>query len=128
MNLALLSSPEDMIEAARYYEEKGEQMDKAVMLYHKVRCQSCSGPEEPHPMAPQDQGALPVSEGTTPAVSDLGLKQLIRVPLLPAGRPHLQGPGAGLRHPAVCGPAAHRGGPGREVGPCPPDPLLGLFP
>lgn len=37
MNLALLSSPEDMIEAARYYEEKGEQMDRAVMLYHKVR-------------------------------------------------------------------------------------------
>ena len=37
MNLALLSSPEDMIEAACYYEEKGEQMDRAVMLYHKVR-------------------------------------------------------------------------------------------
>lgn len=36
MNLALLSSPEDMIEAARYYEEKGEQLDRAVMLYHKV--------------------------------------------------------------------------------------------
>ncbi|XP_023369568.1 intraflagellar transport protein 140 homolog [Otolemur garnettii] len=36
MNLALLSSPEDMIETARYYEEKGEQMDRAVMLYHKA--------------------------------------------------------------------------------------------
>lgn len=36
MNLALLSSPEDMIEAARYYEEKGEQADRAVVLYHKV--------------------------------------------------------------------------------------------
>nr|XP_045238312.1 intraflagellar transport protein 140 homolog isoform X4 [Macaca fascicularis] len=36
MNLALLSSPEDMIEAARYYEEKGMQMDRAVMLYHKA--------------------------------------------------------------------------------------------
>ncbi|XP_006874007.1 PREDICTED: intraflagellar transport protein 140 homolog [Chrysochloris asiatica] len=36
MNLALLSSPEDMIEAARYYEEKGTQMDRAVMLYHKA--------------------------------------------------------------------------------------------
>ncbi|KAG3258905.1 intraflagellar transport protein 140 homolog isoform X1 [Ictidomys tridecemlineatus] len=36
MNLALLSSPEDMIEAARYYEEKGKQMDRAVMLYHKA--------------------------------------------------------------------------------------------
>ncbi|XP_067563212.1 intraflagellar transport protein 140 homolog isoform X5 [Pseudorca crassidens] len=36
MNLALLSSPKDMIEAARYYEEKGEQMDQAVMLYHKA--------------------------------------------------------------------------------------------
>ncbi|XP_010618814.1 intraflagellar transport protein 140 homolog isoform X3 [Fukomys damarensis] len=36
MNLALLSSPEDMIEAARYYEEKGDQMDRAVMLYHKA--------------------------------------------------------------------------------------------
>ncbi|KAM6249922.1 intraflagellar transport protein 140 homolog isoform 2-T4 [Porphyrio hochstetteri] len=36
MNLALLSSPEDMIEAACYYEEKGEQMDRAVTLYHKA--------------------------------------------------------------------------------------------
>ncbi|NXI44534.1 IF140 protein, partial [Galbula dea] len=36
MNLALLSSPEDMLEAACYYEEKGEQMDRAVMLYHKA--------------------------------------------------------------------------------------------
>ncbi|XP_062999141.1 intraflagellar transport protein 140 homolog [Elgaria multicarinata webbii] len=36
MNLALLSSPEDMIEAARYYEGTGEQMDRAVMLYHKA--------------------------------------------------------------------------------------------
>ncbi|XP_042294729.1 intraflagellar transport protein 140 homolog [Sceloporus undulatus] len=36
MNLALLSSPEDMIEAARYYEGRGEQMDRAVMLYHKA--------------------------------------------------------------------------------------------
>ncbi|NXL86568.1 IF140 protein, partial [Alectura lathami] len=36
MNLALLSSAEDMIEAACYYEEKGKQMDRAVMLYHKA--------------------------------------------------------------------------------------------
>ncbi|XP_048407747.2 intraflagellar transport protein 140 homolog isoform X1 [Stegostoma tigrinum] len=36
MNLSLLSSPEDMMEAARYYEEKGLQMDRAVMLYHKA--------------------------------------------------------------------------------------------
>uniref|UniRef100_A0A0K8RTW7 Intraflagellar transport protein 140-like n=1 Tax=Crotalus horridus TaxID=35024 RepID=A0A0K8RTW7_CROHD len=36
MNLALLSSPEDMIEAARYYEGRGEQMDQAVTLYHKA--------------------------------------------------------------------------------------------
>ncbi|XP_061206742.1 intraflagellar transport protein 140 homolog isoform X2 [Neopsephotus bourkii] len=36
MNLALLSSPEDMIEVACYYEEKGEQMDRPVMLYHKA--------------------------------------------------------------------------------------------
>ncbi|XP_048350959.1 intraflagellar transport protein 140 homolog isoform X2 [Sphaerodactylus townsendi] len=36
MNLALLSSPEDMIEAARYYEKNVEQMDRAVMLYHKA--------------------------------------------------------------------------------------------
>lgn len=36
MNLALLSTPEDMMEAAHYYEEKGEQMDRAVMLYHKA--------------------------------------------------------------------------------------------
>ncbi|XP_053550522.1 intraflagellar transport protein 140 homolog [Bombina bombina] len=36
MNLALLSNPEDMMEAARYYEERGEQMDRAVMLFHKA--------------------------------------------------------------------------------------------
>ena len=36
MNLALLAKPEDMIEAARYYEFKNNQQDKAVMLYHKV--------------------------------------------------------------------------------------------
>lgn len=63
MNLALLSSPEDMIEAARYYEEKGEQMDRAVMLYHKVRVWSCPGPE-----GAQHKGHLPVCKGTTQAV------------------------------------------------------------
>ncbi|CAH1793664.1 unnamed protein product [Owenia fusiformis] len=35
MNLALVSSPVHMIEAARYYENKHDGMDKAVMLYHK---------------------------------------------------------------------------------------------
>lgn len=38
MNLALLSNPEDMMEAACYYEEKGTHMDRAVALYHKVPC------------------------------------------------------------------------------------------
>ena len=37
MNLALLGRPEDMMEAARYYESKPGQQDKAVMLYHKVQ-------------------------------------------------------------------------------------------
>ncbi|XP_077407490.1 intraflagellar transport protein 140 homolog isoform X1 [Vanacampus margaritifer] len=36
MNLALLSNPEDMMEAACYYEEKGVHMDRAVSLYHKA--------------------------------------------------------------------------------------------
>ncbi|XP_056152909.1 intraflagellar transport protein 140 homolog isoform X2 [Lampris incognitus] len=36
MNLALLSNPEDMMEAACYYEEKGAHMDRAVVLYHKA--------------------------------------------------------------------------------------------
>ena len=36
MNLALLGRPEDMMEAARYYESKPGQQDKAVMLYHKA--------------------------------------------------------------------------------------------
>uniref|UniRef100_A0A7N6FI41 Intraflagellar transport 140 homolog (Chlamydomonas) n=1 Tax=Anabas testudineus TaxID=64144 RepID=A0A7N6FI41_ANATE len=36
MNLALLSNPEDMMEAASYYEEKGMHMDQAVALYHKA--------------------------------------------------------------------------------------------
>ncbi|XP_013414894.1 intraflagellar transport protein 140 homolog [Lingula anatina] len=35
MNLALLSNPHDMMEAARYYEDKPGCQDKAVMLYHK---------------------------------------------------------------------------------------------
>uniref|UniRef100_A0A3B4EX67 Intraflagellar transport 140 n=1 Tax=Pundamilia nyererei TaxID=303518 RepID=A0A3B4EX67_9CICH len=36
MNLALLSNPEDMMEAACYYEEKGSHLDRAVALYHKA--------------------------------------------------------------------------------------------
>ena len=36
MNLALLGTPENMIEAARYYEYKPNCQDKAVMLYQKV--------------------------------------------------------------------------------------------
>ena len=36
LNLALLSNPEDMMEAACYYEDKNLHMDRAVMLYHKV--------------------------------------------------------------------------------------------
>lgn len=40
MNLALMGRPEDMTEAARYYETIPGQQDKAVMLYHKVRFHS----------------------------------------------------------------------------------------
>ena len=36
MNLALLGKSEDMVEAARHYENKPGCQDKAVMLYHKV--------------------------------------------------------------------------------------------
>lgn len=36
MNLALLGSPDDMLEAARYYEQKRGCQDKSVVLYHKV--------------------------------------------------------------------------------------------
>uniref|UniRef100_A0A8C4WWL3 Intraflagellar transport 140 homolog (Chlamydomonas) n=1 Tax=Eptatretus burgeri TaxID=7764 RepID=A0A8C4WWL3_EPTBU len=36
MNLALLSSPEDMMETARYFEDHCKQMDRAVTLYHKA--------------------------------------------------------------------------------------------
>lgn len=70
MNLALLSSPEDMIEAARYYEEKGEQMDRAVMLYHKVRGWPCPGPEA---ICLCMREALGYSWA-------LGLRRLLRVP------------------------------------------------
>lgn len=41
-HLALMSSPADMIEAAKFYENKRGHADKAVMLYHKVW--ACSGP------------------------------------------------------------------------------------
>jgi len=34
--MALLGKPDDMVEAARYYEFKPGYQDKAVMLYHKV--------------------------------------------------------------------------------------------
>ncbi|KAK7111421.1 intraflagellar transport protein 140 homolog [Littorina saxatilis] len=36
VNLALMGRPEDMMEAARYYEQRHETMDRAVMLYHKA--------------------------------------------------------------------------------------------
>ena len=36
MNLALLGKSEDMVEAARHYENKPGCQDKAVMLYHKA--------------------------------------------------------------------------------------------
>ncbi|XP_064637216.1 intraflagellar transport protein 140 homolog [Lineus longissimus] len=36
MNLALLGKPQDMMDAARYYESKPSSQDKAVMLYHKA--------------------------------------------------------------------------------------------
>lgn len=36
MNMALLGRPDDMVEAARYYEFKPGQQEKAVLLYHKV--------------------------------------------------------------------------------------------
>ena len=36
MNLALMGTNEDMMEAARHYEYKPGSQDKAVMLYHKV--------------------------------------------------------------------------------------------
>lgn len=101
MNLALLSSPKDMIEAACYYEEKGEQMDRAVMLYHKVR----GG-------RPWPEGARTHGSGNGPAWVQGPAPAAAQSSLLPTGRPLLQGPGAGLRHPAVWGPAAHRRGPG----------------
>jgi intraflagellar transport protein 140 len=37
MNLALLGKPQDMMDAAGYYESRASSQDKAVMLYHKVR-------------------------------------------------------------------------------------------
>lgn len=36
LNLAVMGSKADMIDVAAYYESKGEQLDHAVMLYHKV--------------------------------------------------------------------------------------------
>ncbi|CAM1291051.1 IFT140 (predicted) [Pycnogonum litorale] len=36
LNLALMSGPEGMVDAARYYEDKEGLEDKAVMLYHKA--------------------------------------------------------------------------------------------
>ena len=35
-HLSLMAGESDIIEAAKYYEEKEGQADKAVMLYHKV--------------------------------------------------------------------------------------------
>lgn len=36
LNLALMSGPEGMVDAAHYYEDRDGLQDKAVMLYHKV--------------------------------------------------------------------------------------------
>ena len=41
MNLALLGRPEDMVEAARFFESKPDLQDKAVLLYHKVYTNTC---------------------------------------------------------------------------------------
>ncbi|TWW72115.1 Intraflagellar transport protein 140 -like protein WD and tetratricopeptide repeats protein 2 [Takifugu flavidus] len=40
LNLALLSNPKDMMEAAHYYKEKGVYLDRTVALYHKAGCVS----------------------------------------------------------------------------------------
>ncbi|XP_076446737.1 intraflagellar transport protein 140 homolog [Babylonia areolata] len=36
VNLALMGRPEDMMEAARFYEQRQDTLDRAVMLYHKA--------------------------------------------------------------------------------------------
>ncbi|KAK2097281.1 hypothetical protein P7K49_022732 [Saguinus oedipus] len=77
MNLALLSSPEDMIEVARYY-EKATQMDRAVMLYHKVRACHQWGPQG----GQQAEAPLP-TRGPCPRALEL-------VQLLRAHHVHLQ--------------------------------------
>jgi len=45
LNMALLGKPDDMVEAARYYEFKPGYQDKAVMLYHKVWIQLTGLPQ-----------------------------------------------------------------------------------
>ena len=36
LNVALLSTPRDMLEAAIYFEEREDTVDKAVLLYHRA--------------------------------------------------------------------------------------------
>lgn len=36
MNLAQLSNPEDMMEAAHYFEENGIHLDRTLALYHRA--------------------------------------------------------------------------------------------
>lgn len=110
MNLALLSNPEDMMEAACYYEEKGTHMDRAVALFHKVLT-FLANKQLPSVSYYPEEGS---NASCVSFPSSLG-------------RLLLQSLGTGLCHPAVrCSPA-DRWGPGWKLGPSPPGTLLWLL-
>lgn len=97
MNLALLSNPEDMMEAACYYEEKGTHMDRAVALFHKVVTFLANRQLPSVPYYPVEGSIASCFLSPNPP-SSLGW-------LL------LQSPGTGLCHPTVCCSPANRRGP-----------------
>lgn len=118
MNLALLSNPEDMMEAACYYEEKGTHMDRAVALFHKVAHRQW--PFSKQQAASSSIRSKPFQKGAT-------LHHVSLFPSPPLGWLLFQSPGAGLCHPAVrCSPA-DCWGPEWKLRPSPPGTLLWLL-
>lgn len=118
MTLALLSSPEDMTEAARYYEERGEHMDRAVTLYHKVRA-GLPGPGHSTVCA---QGPEDMAQGLGVQHGALGCSMRPGGTAQGPGAQHGQDQVAGLLH--VRGPVRCSQGPLRVIPPSTGRPLV----
>lgn len=123
MNLALLSNPEDMMEAACYYEEKGTHMDRAVALYHKVQ----------HNCPIFSEWLRPFHRGQYCAIHLSWIMLMVFTPLCflanfsLVGWLRLQSSWVGFCHPTVLCTSADRWGSEWKLRPGPPGSLLWLL-